>query len=229
MSDELALLPQELLQPSKYGTELAHKQVGGSSFLPRLQLLGASTNLCKKGKVPIGTYAVLRGKDVVVHLLGEEVVCLLVSWRPKAIRFGSGNDKTKVLYNPATPDFKKIEVDSTKSDSGCMYGPEYLVYIPTVNEFVTFHFNSATMRVASAGMYPNLGKAVTCKVEFIEKGKHSWHGPVILNCSTPPPLPEDKEAFFATWKLEMDKFNNPKEEEQLEEATDTGGTESRAR
>lgn len=206
-----------LVQASKYGSEVAHQAISGSNFLPRLQLLGASTNLCKKGKAPIGSYAVLRGKDTVVHLLGESVDALVVSWRPKAIRFGAGNVQS--FYNPASPGFKQVEVDSTAKDSGCMFGPEYLIYIPSVNEFCTFHFNNPTMRVAAAGMLPNVGKAVTCRVEFIEKGKNSWHGPVILNCSTPLPLPADVESFKAALIMQRDRFNNPKEDEEVEEVS----------
>lgn len=206
-----------LVQASKYGTEVAHQAVSGSNFLPRLQLLGANTNLCKRGKAPIGSYVILRGKDTVVHLLGEDVNILVVSWRPKAIRFGNGS--VSVFYNPAAPGFKQVEIDSTKSDSGCMFGPEYLIYVPSVNEFCTFHFNNPTMRVSAAGMFPNVGKAVTCRVEFIEKGKHSWHGPIILNCSTPLPMPADPNAFREALILQRDRFNNPKEDEEVEELT----------
>lgn len=217
MSD-LTLLSQDLIQPSKYGTQAAHANLAGSSFLPRIQLMGANAGLCKKGKVPMGTYAVLKGKDTVVHLLGEEVDLLVLSWRPKAIRFASPG--LKIYYNPSHPEFRKIEVDSQTSDSGCLYGPEYLVYVPSVGEVAAFHFNNPTMRAAASGMVPNIGKAVTCKVELIEKGKHSWHGPIILNCSTPLPQPDDPAAFVELVRSQIDKFNNPKEEEELEKAPD---------
>lgn len=224
--DLLQVLGNDLVQQSKYGTEVAHTAVAGASFLPRLQLCQASSNLCKKNKVPNGTYAVLRGKDAVVHLLGEETNIFIASWRPRALRFGNGTVQS--FYNPATPGFKKVEVDSQVKDSGCMFGPEYLVYVPSVNEFCTFHFNNPTMRQSASGMLPNVGKAVTCRVEFIEKGKNSWHGPVILNCSTPLVLPEDVEAFKALLIQHRDKFNNPKESEELEEAP-AEGVSDRAR
>lgn len=213
MSTEMVL--DGLVQPSKYGNEVAHKNMAGSSFLPRLQLLGAGTNLCKKGKAKIGTYAVLRGKDTIVHQLDDQVVALVISWRPKAVRFDDG---FKAFYNPATEGFKKVEVDSQQPNSGCMWGPEYLLYIPVVNEFVTLHFNNPTMRISASGMVPNLGKVVTLKVELIEKGKNSWHGPVVLNCSDPLDPPDDMEAFKANLIIQRDKFNNPKEAEELEEA-----------
>jgi hypothetical protein len=204
------ILPEGVLTPSKYGTEAEHKKIAGSGFLPRLQLLGASTNLCKKGKAPIGSYAILRGKDTIVHQFGDEVNILVLGWRPKAVRFGG---KQAFYYNPQSPEYKKIEIDSTKQNSHCMYGPEYLVYVPQVDEIVTFHFNNPTMRTAASGMLPNLGKAVTCKIELIEKPDNSWHGPVILNCSTPLTPPGDLAAFQDRVKMELAKFNNPKESE----------------
>lgn len=226
--DLLEVMGPDLVQQSKYGTETAHKSIAGSSFLPRLQLCGSNSNLCKRGKVPIGSYAIVRGKDTVLHLLGDSVNLLVISWRPKALRFGNGS--MQVHYNPASPQFKQIEIDSTKEDSGCMYGPEYLVYVPSVNEFCTFHFNNPTMRQSAAGMIPNVGKAVTCNVEFIDKGKYSWHGPTILNCSTPLTPTTDLAKFKEDLLLQRDKFNNPKESEELEEApAESASTEGRAR
>lgn len=227
--DLVTLMGGDLVQPSKYGTEVAHKAIAGSTFLPRLDLCQASANLCKKGKVPIGTYALVRGKDTVSQLFGESLDLLVVSWRPRAIRFGDKDVKSH--YNPQSPAFKQVEIDTTKKDSGCKFGPEYLVYIPSVNEFATFHFNNATMRVAAAGMLPNIGKAVTCRVEYIEKGKDSWHGPIILNCSTPLQFPGDPEEFRQQLIIQRDKFNNPKEDEVLEEvpAETAAQAEARAR
>lgn len=227
MSNELSLLPTDLLQPSKYGTENEHRKIAGGGFLPRLQLFGGNSILCKKGKVPLGTYAVIKGKDNIVHLLGDSVNILILSWRPKAIRFGAENVKS--YYNPSHAEFRRIEIDSTQANSGCMYGPEYLIYIPSVNEICSFHFNSITMRQAASGMLPNVGKAVTCKVEFIEKGKFSWHGPVILNCSTPLQISAPNEEFHDLIRGELTKFNNPKEEEELERVEpETADTPSRA-
>lgn len=216
-SDLSTLVGAEVVQESKYGSEVAHKAVAGSSFLPRLQLFQASSGPCKKSKIPIGTYAIVRGKDTVVHLLGDDVSAYVVSWRPKAIRILAGG-KLEIQYNPKSAKFKKIEVDSSIKDSGCMWGPEYLMYIPAVNEFVTCHFNNPTMRQAASGMLPNVGKAIALRVEYIDKGKHSWHGPVPLLSSTPLTVPGDPEAFKTELANQRNKFNNPKEEEELEDA-----------
>lgn len=225
-SDLATLVGAEAVPASKYGTEVAHKAVAGSTFLARLQLFQASSGPCKKGKIPIGTYAVVRGKDTIVHLLGDDVSAYCASWRPKAIRILVGG-KLEIQYNPNNQKFKKIEIDSAVKDSGCMWGPEYLLYIPAVNEFVTCHFNNPTMRQAASGMLPNVGKAITLRVEYIDKGKHSWHGPVPLMCSTPLNVTIDPEAFRVELANQRDKFNNPKEEEELEDAP--ADTEDRAR
>lgn len=229
-SNLLEFLGPEVSTPvkSKYGDDNVHKAIAGTTFLPRLQLCQASSNLCKRNKVPNGTYAVVKGKDVVVHLLGDAVDALIVSWRPRALRFEEGG-KLLSFYNPATPGFKQVEIDAQVKDSGCLYGPEYLVYLPSVGEFCTFHFNNPTMRMAASGMLPNIGGLVTCKVEFIEKGKNSWHGPVILVNSTPMTPPQDREAFARDYVRHRDAFNNPKETEELEAAPEEAASQQRDR
>lgn len=219
----------ELVVESKYGDDKTHDMIAGSTgFLPRLQLVAASANLVKKKLAEGGTYVIVQGKDKIIHALGDNVSMLVLGWRPKALRFG---EKTVNYYNPNSPLFKQVETDSTQKDSGCMFGPEYLVYLPDHDVLATFHFNNPTMRQAASPMKQNLGGGVTCRVELIEK-KHSWYAPVITACSTPPNLPTPGTPERAAWneriKLQIEKFNTPKEsEEELAEAVPEGSGEQR--
>lgn len=218
MSNTL-VVPETALMKSKYGTNESHSLMAASSaFLPRIQLVGSSSNLAKRSKVPQGTYAILRGKDVVVHQLGTDVNCLLFSWRPKAIRYGKGGEKTVVYFDPNSAAFKAIESEAEDKDSGCQFGPEYLIYVPHVKEFASFHFNNKTLRVAASIMLPLIGKPITFRVELIESKGNMWHGPVITGCSTPLQAPDNQEEFISMLTKVQEKFCNPKDSEAEEEA-----------
>lgn len=227
------LVPQELLNaPAKHATEESFKMVAKQgAFLPRLQLCGASSDVCKKMKIGMGRYAIVQGKDTIEVDLTEQFNCIVLAWRPKALRIDGAD--TKAFYNPGSETFKQVQEESNQKVMGSLYGPEFLVYVPDAPEnsrFANMFFGNPTMRRQAPFMRSLLGKAATCKVELIEK-KHTWHGPVILGCTSPLNIPAsgtpERDALYLMFKENVDKFNKPPEEEV--EAAPEDGTPARAR
>ena len=105
-----------------------------------------------------------------------------------------------------------------------MYGPEYLVWIPSVKALATFFLSSPTARRESASIHARLRKAATLKAKLINGKKHKWHGPVITPCSTPFDLPD-----MTYLNEEIEKFSNPKASSVIIEGETEAGAEERVR
>ncbi len=220
--NDLAILEQTgELSVGKYADEKVFDTVAKqSAFLARVQLYGSNSNLVKRGKFPIGHYGLVRSKDNVVDLTNE-FNCLVLAWRPKALKIDG--DDTKAWYNPQSAAFKDVVEASKVNGNGNMYGPEFLIYLPGQREFVTFFFGNPTFRRSAPLLKGLMNKAATVGCELIEKKKFSWHGPTITQCTAPLALPTEdaeKAEFVTKLKDERDKFNNPPEEEVEVVATD---------
>lgn len=183
--------------------ELALLEVGASSgFLPRIQLFGGSSDAVKESKINVGRYGLVRGKDQLEDL-GSEVDVLVCAGRVKALDVSG--DMPITSYDHKSDLFKEIAEGSGKENSRKMFGPEYLLYIPSIKTFATFFLSSPTARRESPAIHSRLRKAATLKAKLIAGKKHKWHGPVITQCSTPFDLP-DQEVLQG----EISKFVNPK-------------------
>ena len=200
MSNEL--IPKDIAGPlAKY--ELTEIASGESTFLPRLQLFGAKSNACATGDIGIGRYGLVRDDNITD--LGPEVEALIICWRPKAMQTV---DNILVEYDPESDLYKKLKEQSMVPDSGCMYGPEFLLYIPSQAAFATFFMSSKTARREARKMQPLLRKAATFKCKLIETAKFKWHAPVVVPCSAPLELPET-----AAIVAEIETFMNPPKQE----------------
>ncbi|GAF67401.1 unnamed protein product [marine sediment metagenome] len=193
--------------------------VTGGDYLPRLSLCSAKSDACAEGKIAINHYGLM--KDDAIVDLGLEVDLVFISWRSKAVQSG---DDFIICYTPdfdaggvvTNPLFKKIMAQAGVRDSGAMYGPEFLVYVPAANTFATLHMNSKTSRREAKNIKPLLGKAATLKSKLIDppNSKFKWQGIVTIPCSSPLEVPDE-----AVIRDEWTKFQNPPENE-VEVATD---------
>lgn len=196
------LIPLNVDSPlAKY--ELADVASGDAGFLPRLQLFGSKSNACATGAIGIGRYGLVN--DDIITDLGTEVDALVVTWRPKAMQTV---DNILVEYDPQSELYQQLKEKAGISDSGCMYGPEFLLWIPTQTTFATYFMSSKTARREARKMQPLLQKAATFKAKLIETAKYKWHGPVVVPCSAPLELP-DSEVLVTAAK----KFMNPPKSE----------------
>lgn len=199
----------------KYDDKAFESAAAGGKYLPRLSLLTSNSKACKAGEFPVNNYALTTG-DINVDL-GKEVDVLVIAWRPKAIEMG---EAVITVYDTNSPEWTRISEKSETKDSGCMYGPEFLVYVPSKKKFATFFLGSKSSRKEAPAVKAFLQGAATLKSKKIETPKYTWFCPQAVACSTPFDIPAMEDI-----KAELEKFNNPpaQEVEKAPEAPASGG------
>jgi len=197
--DDDALIPLGELGIAKQDDLAA--VVDSGDYLPRVQLMSAASQLCKTGEFPINSYAFVQGQDY--FDLGKEADVLVIHWRSKAIDMSG--DEIISSYDAESELFKSIQTKSGGKDSGCMYGPEYLVYVPKNKQFATFFLGSKSARREARSMHQRLSKAATLKSALIETKSFSWQAPKITPCSASFEIPG-----IELIKPQLEKFNGEK-------------------
>lgn len=173
-----------------------------SGFFPRLQLMTSASEKCKVGDFPANHYAFVDGEDY--KQLGKEVDVVVVLWRPKAISTG---DPLIITHKKESALFQDIVERSSQPDSGCMYGPEFLVWVPEVKKFATFFMGSKSARNEAKPVLALLGKAATFSSKQAKSPKHTWMKPICKVCSTQiTELPSPEDLADA-----KERFKNPPE------------------
>lgn len=222
--DSNTFYENDLIPVEADASEGALVEVASSTgFLPRLQLCGGSSDVVKEGKIGIGRYALIRGKDQLEDL-GDKVDVLVCAGRTKALDVSG--EKPLVSYDHKSDLFQAIIEGSKGVNTRKMYGPEYLVWIPSIQVMATFYLSSPTARNENPSILTRLRKAATLGAQLLKNPKgNKWHGPTIVPCSTPFDIP-DMEMVNA----EISKFKNPKDGTAVtvDSGTGTGG-EARAR
>ncbi len=203
------------LAPSKYGSDADFNALSsGGGFLPRMMLNGTNSKLVQEEKVRAGSYTLNKAKDQFDDLT-KEVHVIPLSVRAKAMEIKG--DEITTVYDRNSAEFTRIAELSETPDSGCMYGVEFLVWLPDQKVFATWYASSKTAR-REAPMLKNLiGRSAKMGSHLIKGKKYNWHGPVITVCSTPPShMPTQDEVIF-----EVERFNNPPENEKESAPADT--------
>ena len=175
MSKEIAKKANGNLVPvSKDSSAEMAALAGPSSYLPRIQLMTDASEPVKEDIFPKDHFALILDQE---HTdLGAEVDLIVCGYRPKALELGEEVINVydmKLVDGMATGEFKRIMEMSEQADSGCMYGPEYLVYIPD-HGFATFFFGNKSLRRESKKMQAYMGKAVTAKAQLIKTKKYKY-------------------------------------------------------
>lgn len=209
MSDN-ALVPVqfvEQLPSTQIGSDLDFDLIAKSSdFLPRLQLYTKGKAINRKLVQP-GNYGIPVSDDEVTDL-GDTIDVLPLARRPKAIDL-KDTENVVAVYDVNDAEFKRIQAQSAEKESGCMYGPSFLVYERSTGQFLEFFCGTKSARteakrifaylpltkamidaleatgVDTSGMEPHGPLPVTLKSKLVEKGQWSWHVPVAVKCSTP--------------------------------------------
>lgn len=190
-----------------------------SPFLPRFQVCGGNTEIVKEGKMPVGTYGLIYDKNRAVDL-GKEIDILVIGMRAKALRIPKeGNPMS--YFNREHPEFKKIQADSKLPNSGCMFGMEFLIWLPVQQEFATLFLGTMSARKETPSLLAEMKKdlegkprdeygvaKVTCsQPRLVKNAKGSWHVPQFRPCnSNLASLPDQ-----GTLMEEVQKFSTPPE------------------
>ena len=213
----------ELAIPQQEGG-LAHTDETGLSditsgtWTARLQLKTSNSDVCKSGDFPINHWAKISGKN---HTdLGAEVDVVPVAWRSCAI--DTSEEEMVIVYDSESPEFQAIQKKAGVKDSGCMFGPQILVWVPELHEFVEYLMGSPTARNESASIISQIGKVVTLSSQKIEGKKFTWYGPTIAASSTSVDLPD-----ATVLKEALELFNNPPKE--VVEAVEEGAVDKQVR
>lgn len=207
-SSATALVPVdfvEQLPSTQIGSDADFDAIAKSSdFLLRLQLFTKGKAVNKKLVGP-GNYGIPVTDEEVTDL-GDEIDILPLARRPKAIDL-KDTENIVAVYDISDPEFKRIQTQSAQKESGCMYGPSFLVFERSTGQFLEFFCGTKSARteakrifpylplsqamidanpaLANTGAEPHNAKPVTMKSRLVEKGQWSWHVPVAVKCSTP--------------------------------------------
>jgi len=194
------------------GDDVFEKINSSQAYLPRLQLLTSSSEKCKSGEFPTNHYA--RVHDSNYRDLGSTVDVLVIAWRPLAIETTEDGSiitcfDPKIVDDKPTGDFARIQAEADKAGmNGCMYGPQYLLWVSSEQEFMTFFMASKTARRASPQVKARMHEAGTLGSQKIESKDYVWFGPTCQACSTPFEMPTEEAV-----QTEMQTFLNPPEPE----------------
>lgn len=183
MSNDLATL-----QDGNYSIDILDQLSKSGDYFSRIQLVGSNSQYAKKKIVESGNYALISSKDAVTDL-GRNFEIIPFVFRPLAMDTSGEQLIFNSDINSAT--FKSIQNRSDTKDSGCMWGANYLCWLPKPESYATFFCGTKTLRRFS-GTFKNYMK-VGCLLdsEVIEKGKYIWEGPVARAVAVPLTLPDN--------------------------------------
>ena len=184
----------------KHSLETLDELSKGSAFLPYIKLMTGSSELCKDGTIPTNHYALFQGKKYTD--LGEAITAYVVVWRPKAMQFG---DDFIVSYEETCDTFKRIQEKMPVKNSGCMAGPEFLLWVPSIKKFVLFFMGSISANYEAPNMADRIKKMVRLTSHKITKAKNTWFAPSCLPCEEVPDTYPTTEDFNST----VQSFQNP--------------------
>jgi hypothetical protein len=204
MSNELMTVDFNQLATTRGANDTFVDLAKGAEFLGRLQLFGKGKYV-DKGLVRPGHYGIPVSADEVIDL-GPTVDILPLARRPKAIDM---SDKPVIsVFDENDPEFARIRAQSEVKNSGCQFGPSFLVIERSTGRPLEFFLGAPTHRPEAKKIYPYLpltqadidrekaaGNDVsqmephgplplTLKSKYIER-EFSWYVPVVLECSTP--------------------------------------------
>ena len=215
MVEENQLVPQDIVNAQL--AESFDSIMSSEDYLGRLQLFGSKSDAVATGEIPMGHYGLVR--DDVITDLGEEIDVIIINRRAKAL--DTSGDALIIEFDVTSAIFAEIKERSKVKDSGCMYGPEFLIWLPQQEVFVTYYMSSKTARREAKKVVHFAGKAATLKCHLIDSGKYKWHGPLIFQCSVPLAAPP-ADKIRAEWA----KFIDPPKSD-VEVAEDTDNTRAR--
>lgn len=207
----------------------------GGGFLPRLQVCNGNSDMGKSGQVRVNNLGIAFDKSRFEDL-GKSVDIILIKFRTKALDMSG---PTVLSYYDVTSDgFKTTMRKAEVRDSQCMYGPEFLIWVPNAGEeglFASFFLGSVSVRREFPGFLAGMRKGddgiyrpgvITVNVKIAEnKKKQSWPIPIPVPCSAPLdsfnlPSPEDAAK-------QVEKFLN--EKASAVEVVDEAASPQRAR
>ena len=159
-------------------------------YAARLQLVSKG-KLVDSGKVRPGSFAVVDGENVTD--LGPSVDCIPLACLDKALDVSG--EEVSVAFGKDNPEYQRIAEAAGQPDSGCMFGPVYLLFERTTGSFLELFFNNKSGRIVADrlgallpiskaaaeahGVEARAPQAANVSSKYIEKGRYAWFAPEI--------------------------------------------------
>jgi hypothetical protein len=188
MSNQLSVFGQLPFSPA--ATSIAAPASEVPSFFPRIQLYTKGSAI-DQGLIRPGHYGIPDGEAVID--LGPAIDVVPLAVLEKALDV-SNRDKIVTVFGEDKPEFARIKADSEVADSGCMYGPVFLVLERTTGKFYELFANSKSSRreleklknylpvndtaAAQLGIEARNAAPANLSAKFVKKPRYSWHAPV---------------------------------------------------
>jgi hypothetical protein len=184
----------------------------GSDFLPRIQLV-TKGKYVDTGKIAPGHWGIPQPGGEEIVDLGTSIDIIPLDARAKAIDM-SDREAIVAVYKTGDPEFQRIK--AAPKNSGCMWGPSFLVIERSTGKLYELFFGNASGRNEAGKLRPFLPsqenggvpQPATLGIRYKKMPDYGWHVPVISRCSEPfdsadcPPNSVIQE--------EIEKFRNPK-------------------
>lgn len=174
----------------------------GSNFLPRIQLI-TKGKYVDTGKIAPGHWGVPLAGGEEIEDLGDKIDVIPFAFRPKAMDV-SDREAIVTVYDTHDPEFKRIS--TAPKNTGCIWGPSFLVLERTTGKFYELFFSNASGRSEAGKMRPflptqdNEGQPspASLGIRYKKTKDYGWHVPVITKCSTPfDSVPDGEEILKA--------------------------------
>lgn len=125
-----------------------------------LKLCYGIMDIVQEGKANVGDY-LLGDRN-----LGKEVTIVFGPFRPHAIHICPKEKKRMAeSYLKDSDEFKRLQREAKKFTKGFKAGPEYLVWIPEIEEFALLYFARSTLKLAKdVGKFGNDPVVLTYKL-----------------------------------------------------------------
>lgn len=209
-------MAKDLIKLSDYGIAEQYDEVvlaglsKSAEYLPQLIVPQGSSGLVKQGKFPIGHWCLYYARDKQVDL-DEQFDCIVLANRPRASLMVK-DDQPISYYTPESANFELIKTMSIdKKEQGYLAGLEYLLWIPSINEFALFFMGNTSLRRESGNVRSHLGKPITLKIKFVAYRKGDFHACEVIGCDTPlepPPKDEAKRVYSEIFANPVDSEVN---------------------
>lgn len=219
MSNELVSLTS--LPMSPIATGALAKYSASTEFLKRVQLV-TKGKYVDKGKIKPGHYGVPVEEDEIQDL-GPSIDVLPLAVREKAL--DTNQEPPLAVFDPEDPVYQDIVARSSEVDSGCMYGPSFLLFERTTGNFYEFFCGNKSARAEAGkfapfmpvseeaakayGIKAQAPQPLTLRSKYIERPRYSWHVPEVTKCSTPFTNLPKVEVIVD----QVNKFLNPQKNE----------------
>lgn len=212
MSNKNELVPFKVNLPVVTEDQLAtlDEVAKGSDFLSRVQLI-TKGKYVDTGKIGPGHWGVPLPGGEEIDDLGASIDVIPWAVRPKALDM-SDKEAIVTVYDTSDPEFQRIK--NAPKNTGCMWGPSFLVLERSTGKMYELFFGNKSGRNEAGKMKPFLPtkenggvpKPATLNIRYKKTPEFGWHVPVIVKCSeefdpagiqvTPDRVLEEREKFL---------------------------------